>query len=297
MDVGGRETVGNYIYDLATDENTRTKLKDDAYDLAVGAGTALAGAPSDIASIVLQAYESGYNEGGDFSMTGNADWEDVVGQLPLGSEHLSEGLGADTGGLPWLMGQLVDPFSPTSAKAAIKVMAAGAEHAPDLFAAAMTGLKSVGGKKLKPHQVSPNSKEWSELGIDEIDRAAFGFAEGDIKSLPADEIQLKWVEDMENVEHQIAISGKSREEWAQSVDRSTPIDVIYEDGAFKIDDGHHRYTAAKILGEDVPVSLTIKDKPHVALVDRALANGEEVNPELLDAAEELRRNGEKIAPE
>ena len=51
-------------------------------------------------------------------------------------------------------------------------------------------------------------------------------------------------------------SGKSEEEWAKSVDLSEPIKAtIYSDGEIKIQDGHHRYLAAKILNEPLNVEL------------------------------------------
>ena len=51
-------------------------------------------------------------------------------------------------------------------------------------------------------------------------------------------------------------SGKSEEEWAKSVDLSEPIKAtIYSDGEIKIQDGHHRYLAGKILNEPLNVEL------------------------------------------
>lgn len=51
-------------------------------------------------------------------------------------------------------------------------------------------------------------------------------------------------------------SGKSPEEWAKSVDLTEPIDAtIYSDGEIKIQDGHHRYLAAKTLGVPLNVKL------------------------------------------
>jgi SAM-dependent methyltransferase len=52
-------------------------------------------------------------------------------------------------------------------------------------------------------------------------------------------------------------SGKSEEEWAKSVDLSEPIKAtIYSDGEIKIQDGHHRYLAAKIL--NIPLNVELK---------------------------------------
>ena len=138
--------------------------------------------------------------------------------------------------------------------------------------------------KLKPHQVSPTSKEWSEFGFDEINREAFGVTESDVTKLSPSELNIKWTDDLDNVEYEIKNSGKTRKEWAEGVDLSTPIDVIIEDGVYKIDDGHHRYSAAKILGKDLPVSLQINDQPFVGLAKRATERGEEVHPAIMKAA-------------
>jgi len=53
----------------------------------------------------------------------------------------------------------------------------------------------------------------------------------------------------------------SKEEWAKNVDLSEPIDVVFENGKFYIDDGHHRYYAALILDKKLKVNLVIEDKP------------------------------------
>ena len=67
---------------------------------------------------------------------------------------------------------------------------------------------------------------------------------------PLNQIELNWA-----ISSQKA-SGKSEEEWAKSVDLSEPIKAtIYSDGEIKIQDGHHRYLAAKILNEPLNVEL------------------------------------------
>jgi hypothetical protein len=138
--------------------------------------------------------------------------------------------------------------------------------------------------RLKPHQVSPTGKEWSEFDIDELNREAFGFTESDIKTVKPSELQIKWTDDLDQVDYEIKNSGKSPEEWARGIDTSSPIDIILEDGAFKIDDGHHRYMAAKILDKDIPTNLEIKDQPFVGLARRATERGEEVHPDIMKAA-------------
>ncbi len=49
--------------------------------------------------------------------------------------------------------------------------------------------------------------------------------------------------------------------WASKIDLSEPIDVAYEKDKFYIEDGHHRYYAAKILNKKLKVNLEIKQNP------------------------------------
>jgi len=66
---------------------------------------------------------------------------------------------------------------------------------------------------------------------------------------------------MKNPIEQIRVSGKGKEGWARTVNLQEPIDVSYSKGKFWIEDGHHRYTAAKILNRSLNVNLEIKDNP------------------------------------
>jgi len=100
------------------------------------------------------------------------------------------------------------------------------------------------------------------FSIDALDRAAFGFAAEDIKELDPKDLHIKWKDDMHNVKQEIKDSGLTDEEWSETVNLSEPIEVVYEDGKFYIDDGHHRYWAAKTLGKKLKVDLVrIYDKP------------------------------------
>ena len=51
------------------------------------------------------------------------------------------------------------------------------------------------------------------------------------------------------------------------INLSEPIDVSYEKNKFYIEDGHHRYYAAKILNLPLNVSLQIKQNPVVKISD------------------------------
>ncbi len=133
----------------------------------------------------------------------------------------------------------------------------------------------------QPWQMSATSRDFANMSVDELDRAAFGFSRENIKMLHPGQIEIKWRDDLENVLHEQASSGLSKKAWAKSIDLSQPIDVIYENGLFKVDNGHHRWYAASILDQPLPVNLEIKDKPHRIIVDKAIAEGKYVPPEVL----------------
>lgn len=109
------------------------------------------------------------------------------------------------------------------------------------------------------------------ISIEAIDRAAYGFTSGDIKTLSPSQLHIKWKEDLKNVKYEIeylrkkTYSGLSLQKvmkiWADKIDLSEPIDVTYEKDKFYIEDGHHRYYAAKILNKDLNVNLEIKQNP------------------------------------
>lgn len=97
-----------------------------------------------------------------------------------------------------------------------------------------------------------------------LDRAAFGFTESDIKTLMPNQLKIKWKSDWDNVkfeQEEYARRGVSKIDWAKKIDLSEPIDVVYENGNFYVDDGHHRTYAAKILKKPLNVNLEIKENP------------------------------------
>ena len=103
------------------------------------------------------------------------------------------------------------------------------------------------------------------ISTEALDRAAFGFSEGDVKSLSPKELDIKWKTDYENVIWEIKKSELNKIQWASKINLNEPIDVVYEKGRFFIDDGHHRYVAAKILNKNLNVNLLIKDNPILKL--------------------------------
>ena len=94
-----------------------------------------------------------------------------------------------------------------------------------------------------------------------LDRLAFGFSDGDITEISPNKLKIKWKEDLDNVKWEVSKSGLSPKQWSSKIDLSEPIDVSYEKGGFYIEDGHHRYYAAKTLGEKLNVNLEIKTNP------------------------------------
>lgn len=98
-----------------------------------------------------------------------------------------------------------------------------------------------------------------------LDRAAFGFAPQDITTLMPNQLKIKWRIDMLNPPEKQKRSGLTPKQWAKTVDLSEPIEVSYEKGKFFIEDGHHRYYAAKILNTPLNVVIEIKDNPIIVL--------------------------------
>lgn len=89
------------------------------------------------------------------------------------------------------------------------------------------------------------------------DKLAFGITSGEQKLNVAD-IGIKWREDQDN------IRGVNMKEFFKGAKMGDlpPVDVIYENGRLKLDDGHHRLAYAKQLGEKtINADVTIKDNP------------------------------------
>lgn len=106
------------------------------------------------------------------------------------------------------------------------------------------------------------------ISIEALDRAAHGFSEDDIKTISPNKLKIRWKNDLENVKYEIQQSNLPPKEWAKKINLSEPIDVEYWedkemgfDKGFYIQDGHHRYLAAKILNKPLNVNLEIKINP------------------------------------
>lgn len=99
------------------------------------------------------------------------------------------------------------------------------------------------------------------LPIEMLDKLAFGFSESDITKILPSKLNIKWKDDLENVKWEVKKSGLSPKEWSSKIDLSEPIDVSFENSKFYIEDGHHRYFAAKTLGKSLNVNLQMKTNP------------------------------------
>lgn len=98
------------------------------------------------------------------------------------------------------------------------------------------------------------------LPTDMLDRWAFGFDET-MNQITPKELNIKWKEDYKNVLYEIKKSGLSPKVWADRINLSEPIEVSYDGNNFNIEDGHHRYMAAKILNKPLNMELEIKANP------------------------------------
>lgn len=103
------------------------------------------------------------------------------------------------------------------------------------------------------------------IDIEILDYLAFGFNEKSIKKIHPNSLKIEWKSDLLNVKSEIKNSGLSPKIWASKINLSEPIDVFYKkykgNFGFYIQDGHHRYTAAKILNKELNVNLEIKYNP------------------------------------
>lgn len=125
-------------------------------------------------------------------------------------------------------------------------------------------------KEVNKYKSSEDLLRAGGISVEALDRLAFGFSDDDIKTISPNKLKIKWKEDLKNVKFELEFLKKKTPniplkkimfEWAKTVDLSEPIDVSYEKDGFYIEDGHHRFFAAKILGKELNVDLTIKSNP------------------------------------
>ena len=121
-------------------------------------------------------------------------------------------------------------------------------------------------KELSKFNTSEELLRGGGLSIELLDRLAHGFSEDDIKTLKPNELKIFWNEDLDNVKYEIEQSGLTKHQWSKKVDLTQPIDVDYMEPeglsrGFYIQDGHHRYYAAKTLNKPLKINLRINVNP------------------------------------
>lgn len=115
------------------------------------------------------------------------------------------------------------------------------------------------------HETSESLLRGGGFSTEALDLAAFGVSNQTVTTMMPGELSIKWKDDMLNPPEQQRVSGLSKKGWAETVDLTQPIDVSFDGKKFYIEDGHHRYYAAKILGKPLNVNLEITASPIPAI--------------------------------
>lgn len=112
----------------------------------------------------------------------------------------------------------------------------------------------------------PNA-ELERLPTALLDRAAFGFTTDDIIELPVGQLRIRYFADLDNARAEVTSLAQARKYLV--INRRLPIDVMLRNGIFEIEDGHHRYVSALMLGQPTLIAkMQIADNPITALRDR-----------------------------
>lgn len=125
-----------------------------------------------------------------------------------------------------------------------------------------TGLKDWLGE-----QSGHSRSDLERMDIDQLDRMAYGHAEGDVVKLNPKDIKIKYPDDLVNPQDKFDKQGMK---WVKSVDQTEPVKVsIDQDGKFNLEDGHHRWFAANKLGQLVTAEVEkVTGKPIETLLAR-----------------------------
>lgn len=104
------------------------------------------------------------------------------------------------------------------------------------------------------------------MEIDDLDKLAFGYKNGEIISISPHDIVIQYQGDLLNPEEKFRLGGQR---WVDSVDLSEPVSVsIDTDGILRLEDGHHRLFAATKRGLDLIAEIEIKGNPVMAILTR-----------------------------
>lgn len=115
-------------------------------------------------------------------------------------------------------------------------------------------------------------EELELMDIEELDRMAFGVVDGEDVTIQPSQVRILYPCDLENPQ---ALFDKGGMAWARSVDLSEPVLLSVDDeGAFGLEDGHHRWFAAEKTGRDLVGTVTIKGNPVRRILARQEASAE-----------------------
>jgi hypothetical protein len=141
-----------------------------------------------------------------------------------------------------------------------------------------------------PSPLSGMTREQLErLDFDVLSREAFGIASGDVVDLPVGKITIRWKQDLLNAKDDMARlvlthpapevgvrgapagTASSPRAWAEAVLRGAPpVDVdLIKGGKYLLQDGHHRYLAAKFLKRPLRAVVQVSTNPITAILARA----------------------------
>ena len=124
-------------------------------------------------------------------------------------------------------------------------------------------------------------RELEQLDIDQLDRWAFGVVGDEILKLDPKDITVVHSDDLANAQYQAERHPGGPKQWARGVSLTEPVDIsVTRPGEFVLEDGHHRYLAARLSGRKLPAKVAVKGKPIEELLKRA--NGTRKTPAQLD---------------
>jgi len=120
--------------------------------------------------------------------------------------------------------------------------------------------------RLAPGAPVMSAQELEAFDCDLLDCVAFGVVSDEVVTLTADRLQVRYPGDLDCAEHDLRANGPCP---VETVDLSEPIDVsVDESGCFLIEDGHHRYVAARARGCSLMAKIEIKGNPVRAILAR-----------------------------
>ncbi len=115
-------------------------------------------------------------------------------------------------------------------------------------------------------------EQLQRLPIDQLDRMAFGVTQG-IQELPLHRIRIQYQADYDNALDYVEQHPTAYQDALQP-GRQEPVEVALESGVYWLQDGHHLFVTAQVLGHDtILADLTIRDNPVKVLASRMAETG------------------------